>query len=92
MDEVWYGKILSKRPHFAKALAVVERTLTAPRQVNDDRFFDDREGFPREDMLPAPDGWSIVKVVVQFSGGGGRVVMAFAVFNGHPDERCRWVE
>ena len=42
-------------------------------------------------MLPAPDGWSIVKVVVEFDGDQGRVVTVFPVFNVHPDERLRWV-
>ncbi len=90
-DDVWYGKILVKRPHLADALDAVERTLRDPQQLNDDRSHPRREVYYREDLLPAPDGWSIVKVVVEFDGDQGRVVTVFPVFNVHPDERLRWI-
>ncbi len=90
-DDVWYGKILRKRAHFATALSALQRTLTDPEQVNQDRTFGEREVFYRQELLPPPDGWSILKVVVAFVEGEGRVVTAFATFNVHPEERCLWL-
>src|SRR3712207_3152678 len=64
MDDRWYGKVLVDRPELQSALDVVERTITDPDSICDDKFFDDREVFYRRDLLPSPHGWKLVKVVV----------------------------
>ncbi len=90
MDDVWYGKILVQRPQLATALDAVERTLSDPDQVNDDKTFANREVFYRRSLLPPPYGWKLLKVVVRFAGAEGRVITAFPAFNVNPDERYRW--
>ena len=90
MDDVWHGKILIKRPELHSALDVVERTLTDPELICDDKDFDDREVFYRRDLLPPPYGRKLLKVVVRFATDAGEVITVFPAFNVNPDERCRW--
>src|SRR5439155_2066283 len=67
MDDIWYGKILRKRPELSSAVDALELTLTDPEMICDDKQFPNRECYYRESMLPAPYGWSAVKVVVEFT-------------------------
>ena len=90
MDDVWYGKILVQRPRFSRLLDLVEQTLTDPHAICDDKQFDNRECYYREALLPPPDGWSYLKVVVEFGGGEGIVVTAYSATGVHPLERCTW--
>jgi hypothetical protein len=90
MDDVWYGKVLNRRPELHTVLNIVEQTLTDPEAICDDKLFDNRECYYREDVLPAPHGWSFLKVVVQFTDDEGSVVTVYPDYGIHPLERCTW--
>ena len=90
MDDVWYGKVLNKRPELHTTLDIVELTLTDPEAICDDKQFDNRECYYRQAILPPPHGWSFLKVVVQFAGRGGTVVTVYPDYGVHPLERCTW--
>jgi hypothetical protein len=82
--------VLHLRPRFHAVLDIVELTLTYPEAICDDKQFDNRECYYRQALLPAPDGWSYLKVVVEFTGGVGRVVTVYSDYSIHPLERCTW--
>jgi hypothetical protein len=90
LDAHWYGKILIDHPELADALDAVEQTLTDPELVNYDKAYENREVYYRRTSLPAPYGWSLVKVIVEFAGDEGEVITAFVAYNVNPDERFRW--
>ena len=91
-DDVWYGKVLVKRPPLRSALGTVGLTLSDPEMICDDKLFDNRECYYREDLLLDPYRWSVVKVVVEFTDDEGRVVTVYADYGPHPNERCTWLK
>ena len=78
-------------PELHTGPSIVERTLTDPHAICDDKLFDNRECYYREDVLPAPHGWSFMKVVVQFADDEGSVVTVYPDYGIHPLERCTWL-
>ena len=76
-DERWYNKILFDHPILANRMDDVKLTVIDPSIVNYDETRLNVENFYRRLRLPAPVGWTYLKVCVRFNAVPGYVLTAY---------------